>query len=64
MAGGREPSRYQNPAYDALFEEVLVTSDPERAAELFIQMNDILIDDAAVIPLVQRRPANRPFPTG
>jgi peptide/nickel transport system substrate-binding protein len=51
---GSNLSRYRNPDYDAAFEEVLITTDPERAAELFITMNDILIDDAAVIPLVQR----------
>ena len=30
------------------------TTDPEKAAELFIQMNDMLVTDAATIPLVQR----------
>ena len=29
-------------------------TDPERAAELFIQMNDMVIADYVVIPLVQR----------
>ncbi|MEO1342073.1 MAG: peptide ABC transporter substrate-binding protein, partial [Cyanobacteria bacterium J06635_13] len=28
--------------------------DPERRNQLFIQMNDLLIEDAAVIPLVHR----------
>jgi peptide/nickel transport system substrate-binding protein len=51
---GTNYSRYQNPEYDALYEEVLITTDVERVAELFIEMNDIIIDDAAVIPLVQR----------
>src|SRR5215212_6994139 len=29
-------------------------NNPQKAAELFIQMNDMLIDDVVVIPLVQR----------
>jgi peptide/nickel transport system substrate-binding protein len=28
--------------------------DPTRAAELFIQMNDILIEEVAAVPLVNR----------
>jgi peptide/nickel transport system substrate-binding protein len=51
---GDNHSRYQNPEYDALYEEVQSSTDVERVAELLIQMNDILIDDAATIPLVQR----------
>jgi peptide/nickel transport system substrate-binding protein len=46
--------RYNNPEYDALYEEAAATSDPERAAELFIAMNDIIIQDVALIPIVQR----------
>jgi peptide/nickel transport system substrate-binding protein len=46
--------RYNNPEYNALWEAAEVETDPEKAAELFIQMNDIAINDVAVIPLVQR----------
>lgn len=46
--------RYNNPDYDALYDEAATTSDPDRAAELFIAMNDIIIDDVVLIPLVQR----------
>jgi peptide/nickel transport system substrate-binding protein len=49
-----DESRYNNPAYDALYDEAAQTTDPQRAAELFIQMNDMLIDDVVVIPIVQR----------
>ena len=51
---GTNDSRYQNPNYDALYDEVLKTTDPEKVAGLFIQMNDMLIDDGAMLPLVQR----------
>ncbi|MCC6315801.1 MAG: peptide ABC transporter substrate-binding protein [Thermomicrobiales bacterium] len=46
--------RYNNPHYDALYDEAAKTTDPERADELFIQMNDIVIDDVVLIPIVQR----------
>ena len=45
-------SRYCNPAYDALYNQSLTEIDPEKRRQLFIQMNDLLIEDAAVIPLV------------
>lgn len=47
-------SRYHNPAYDRLYEAVSRETDTEKAAELFIAMNDLLVEDFALIPLVQR----------
>ncbi|HWV25489.1 MAG TPA: peptide ABC transporter substrate-binding protein, partial [Thermomicrobiales bacterium] len=47
-----DQQRYVNPEYDALFEQAQTEVDPEKLRELFIQMNDILINDHAVIPLV------------
>ena len=44
--------RYCNPAYDALFQQSATEMDPEKRQQLFIQMNDILIEDVALIPLV------------
>ncbi|HLU36552.1 MAG TPA: peptide ABC transporter substrate-binding protein [Thermomicrobiales bacterium] len=46
--------RYQNEDYDAAFEAARTETDPERLAELFIEMNDILIMDHALVPLVVR----------
>jgi peptide/nickel transport system substrate-binding protein len=46
--------RYQNAEYDALLEQARLETDLEKSAELFIQMNDILINDVAVIPIVNR----------
>ncbi len=51
---GQNNIRYNNPEYDRLFDEVRLETDLERAAQLFIQMNDILINDVAIIPLVNR----------
>ena len=45
-------SRYCNPEFDALFNQAAVELDPDKRTELFIQMNELLIQDVAVIPLV------------
>jgi peptide/nickel transport system substrate-binding protein len=51
---GQNYARWTNKDYDALYDEVVKATDPEKAAELFIQMNDMVIDDYVIIPLVQR----------
>ena len=45
-------ARYCNPAYDKLYEHVKTEMDPAKRRDLFIQMNDLLIEDVALIPLV------------
>jgi peptide/nickel transport system substrate-binding protein len=50
---GRNIQRYNNPDYDKLFDRARVEADPEKSAELFIQMNDLLYNDYAVMPLVR-----------
>jgi peptide/nickel transport system substrate-binding protein len=47
-------ARYSNPAFDALFDEYAREINGERRSQLVIQMNDLLIGDAVVIPLVAR----------
>ena len=54
---GQNYLRYQNPEYDKLYEQVRLETDLEKAAEMFIQMNDILIEDVAVVPIVNRAAA-------
>lgn len=51
---GQNLQRYVNPDYDRLYEAVLIEPDAQRSAELFVQMNDILVNGFVVIPLVQR----------
>ena len=51
---GSNWSRYCNRAYDELYERSRTELDPDRRREIIIQMNDLLIQDAAVIPLVER----------
>lgn len=50
---GSNWSRYCDPAYDALWQQAAAELDPAKRAELFKQLNDYLLDDAAVIPLVR-----------
>ena len=47
-------SRYCNPAFDALHERAAKELDPDKRRQLIVQMNDLLIEDVAVIPLVER----------
>ncbi|WOD39383.1 peptide ABC transporter substrate-binding protein [Nodosilinea sp. E11] len=47
-------ARYCNPEFDALWEQSAATLDPEARRDLFIQMNDLLINEAAVMPIVHR----------
>ncbi|NJN66437.1 MAG: peptide ABC transporter substrate-binding protein [Chloroflexaceae bacterium] len=46
--------RWCNPAYDALYAQATREMDPEQRRQLFIQMNDLLVEDVALIPLVHR----------
>ena len=50
-------SRYCNPDYDALLDQLAQEIDPEKRAALFVEMNDLLIEDVALIPLVRRSDA-------
>ncbi len=50
---GRNIQRYINDEYDAIYEQARIEPDMAKAAELFIQLNDILYNDYAVLPLVR-----------
>jgi peptide/nickel transport system substrate-binding protein len=45
-------SRYCNPEFDKLFNQAAAELDPDKRTELFVKMNELLIQDVAVIPLV------------
>ena len=51
---GRNVPRHCDPAYDELFSELTRTGGIEARAELVKAMNDILIDNGVIIPLVFR----------
>jgi peptide/nickel transport system substrate-binding protein len=46
--------RWQNADYDALYESLLQETDFARAQETSIALNDLVIEQAVTIPLVQR----------
>ncbi len=51
---GSNMPRYVNAEYDALVAEMAVTGDIEKRAELAKKMNDMLMQDYVMIPLVYR----------
>ncbi|MDJ0509533.1 MAG: peptide ABC transporter substrate-binding protein [Crocosphaera sp.] len=51
---GSNYSRYCNPEYDKLWKAATQELDQKKRQDMFIKMNDILIEDFAVIPLVHR----------
>jgi len=52
---GRNPMRWRSDAYDEAFRAAQGELDPVKRAALFIKMNDMLVEDVAVIPIVNRR---------
>ena len=46
--------RWQNAEYDALYERLLAETDLTRAQGTAIRLNDLIIEEAVTIPLVQR----------
>jgi peptide/nickel transport system substrate-binding protein len=51
---GRNVTRWRNDEYDKLFRAAESEMDPVKRAALFIRMNDMVIQNAVVIPVVQR----------
>ncbi|NJO10454.1 MAG: peptide ABC transporter substrate-binding protein [Leptolyngbyaceae cyanobacterium SL_1_1] len=51
-------ARYCNPEYDALWQAASQELDPQKRAELFQQMDELLAEDVAVLPVVRRAIAN------
>jgi peptide/nickel transport system substrate-binding protein len=51
---GRNITRWANEEYDRLWNQAETELDPTKRAALIIRMNDILIDDVVVIPVVWR----------
>jgi peptide/nickel transport system substrate-binding protein len=51
---GRNVVRWSNAEYDRLWEQAAAELDPVTRAALLIRMNDLLIEDVVIIPLVWR----------
>ena len=51
---GRNITRYRNPEYDSTYAQVEQELDPVKRAALFIKLNDLPVQDFAIIPLSSR----------
>ncbi len=51
---GRNITRWKNPEYDRIFAASETELDPVKRAALFIKMNDMVIQDVVVIPVLWR----------
>jgi len=51
-------ARYCNPEYDKLWKQASQELDPAKRADIFAQMNTLLMRNVAVIPLVRRAVVN------
>ncbi|HEV2073250.1 MAG TPA: ABC transporter substrate-binding protein, partial [Thermomicrobiales bacterium] len=51
---GQNYQRWVNEEFDQLYEDLQVATDIEAAAQLLIQLNDVLISNVVIIPLVNR----------
>jgi peptide/nickel transport system substrate-binding protein len=51
---GRNITRWRSAAYDRAFRAAQGELDPVKRAALFIEMNDMVVEDAVVIPIVHR----------
>lgn len=49
---GLNEERWCNEQYDQLYQQVIRELDPDKRRQLFIQMNDLLIEDVVMIPVV------------
>jgi peptide/nickel transport system substrate-binding protein len=52
---GNNYERYSNKDYDALAAQLKKETDTAKRNEIFIKMNDILVSDVVIIPLVARK---------
>jgi peptide/nickel transport system substrate-binding protein len=51
---GQNVVRWANAEYDRLWQQAATELDPVKRAALFIRMNDLVIEDVVVIPVVWR----------
>ena len=51
---GNNRARYCNDQYDELWKQSTQELDPQKREQLFIEMNDLLVNEVVVVPLVHR----------
>jgi peptide/nickel transport system substrate-binding protein len=52
---GNNYERYNSPAYDTLYAQYQKETDPDKRNALVIQLNDLLVSDVVIIPLIARK---------
>src|SRR5437868_898576 len=52
---GSNPTRWRNEEYDEIYRAAQGELDPVKRAALFIRMNDLVLKDVVVVPVVNRR---------
>lgn len=52
---GQAVTRWQSAEYNRLYEQALVELDPEKNAALWVEMNDLVVNQAIEIPIIDRR---------
>ena len=52
---GRNITRWQSPEYDKIYAETTTELDPVKRAAMFIKLNDLVVDNVVVIPLIFRK---------
>jgi peptide/nickel transport system substrate-binding protein len=55
---GRNTTRWQNKEYDDTYKAAQTELDPAKRAAMFIKMNDLVVNNNVVIPVVYRRGAS------
>ena len=51
---GRNITRWQNAEFDAVYKQAAAELDPVKRAALIIKLNDLVVDNVVVIPIVTR----------
>ncbi len=51
---GRNITRWRNKEYDSIFQAAQVELDPMKRAAMFIKLNDMVVNDQVVIPVIAR----------
>ena len=52
---GQDVTRWQSAEYNKLYDQALVELDPQKNADLWIRMNDLVVDQAVEVPLIDRK---------
>jgi ABC-type transport system substrate-binding protein len=53
--GGSNIFRWISPEFNTAYEQAIKETDPAKAKELWIKLNDLIVQSRVVIPLVERK---------